>query len=741
MPTNVATPVIENQPAKTAGIPPGKRFRDILVHDLPASLVVLLIAIPLSLGIALASGAPLWAGLIAAVVGGVVVGAIAGAPLQVTGPAAGLIVIIADLIIRYGWPATCFIVVAAGAVQIVLGLARLGRIALSFSPALIHGMLAGLGVIIIIGQLHVLLGGEPSHSVLANVKELPAQFGNGHTEALLLGVIAVGVMLGWPRIPAVRKVPAPLVAVLLTTLIAILTESAAPRVDLPKDPLSGFVGPTVPEGSFSGILVAVLTVALVGSVASLLTAVAVDKMHGGPRAQLNKELVAQGTGNMLSGLLGGLPVTGVIVRSHANVEAGARTRASTMLHGLWIGIAMLVGTAALSYIPLSALAAILIVVGLRLVDTAQIKTLARHHELAVYLVTITGVVFIGLVEGILLGTAAAIIRALYRITHSVVRVSQPEPGRWKASVHGTLVFLGVGKLLRDLDRIPPGQHVLLELHTDFIDHAIFEAIRDWRASYQKQGGTVEIDEVHDSWFARSHANEPEHRKSLPAPLPRWFAPWASWQERAIVDDADGAMERGVREFEHRSSDLVRPFLEDLAEHGQKPQHLFITCADSRILPNLITSSGPGDLFCVRNVGNFVPIPGDDPGTGAAIEFAINNLNVSSIVVCGHSHCGAMAALAGEKPIDGELGQWLRHGKASTNRLKDLASIPVDLRSMTPPERLAVLNVHEQLQHVAQYPAVATKLENGELQLIGMYFQIATAQVRIVDLETGALRPA
>ncbi|MEU4446884.1 SulP family inorganic anion transporter [Actinosynnema sp. NPDC050801] len=716
----------------TAG-PPG-RLATVLRHDLPASAVVFLIAVPLSLGIAAATGAPLMAGLISAVVGGVVAGSLSGAPLQVSGPAAGMVVITAGVIAEYGWAATAAITLAAGAVQIAFGLSKLGRLALSLSPAVVHGMLAGIGVSIAVGQLAVVLGGTAATSVfdnLGNLFDIDVRW-----SAVLVGALAVLALVLWPRVPRASVVPAPLVAVVVATLATTGLDVA--RVDLPDDPLGQVVLPQVPSGSVGAVVFAVLTVAVVASVESLLSAVAVDKLHDGPRADLDRELIAQGTANAVAGALGGLPVTGVIVRSSTNVTAGARTRASTVLHGLWIAVFVLALGSVLELIPLAVLAGVLLVVGVRLVSVRRMRALWRHGEFSAYAVTLVGVVALGLVEGVLLGVAAAALRSLHRLTRSSVRIEQ-EPDSWRVVIRGSLVFLGAGRLVRGLRAIPLGQRVVLELHIDFLDHGAYEAIDDWRVGYERLGGHVEVDEVHDTWFSKARRGIPALRKTPLSPLPRWFAPWSHWQRHRHVTlprprpDTD-PMIRGMREFERTTAPLVRPFLAELASRGQRPRQLFITCADSRVVPNLITTSGPGDLFCVRNIGNLVPPDGDD-SVGAAIEYAVEVLAVETIAVCGHSDCGAMKAVVQGSTRPGtQLHRWLKAAEPSLIRFHAGES---DLPAV---ERLAVANVAQQLDNLLAYPSVREAVATGSLRLVGMYFDISAARVYLVDPERDGLKP-
>ncbi|MDX6364571.1 MAG: carbonic anhydrase, partial [Streptomyces sp.] len=351
-----------HQPHSPPPAPP-RRFR-IAGADLSASVAVFLIALPLSLGIALATGAPLQAGLVAAAVGGLVAGRLGGSALQVSGPAAGLTVVTAELIHRYGWRTTCAITVLAGLTQIGLGCLRVARTALAVSPAVVHGMLAGIGVTIAVAQLHIVLGGTPQSSVPANLRALPAQLAHLHPGAVAMSVLTLTLLLAWPRIPGrvggvLRKVPAALVAVAGATATTALAGLTLPMVDLPSWSSHALAG--LPEGPVLGVAAAVLTVTLVCSVQSLLGAVAVDKLVAARRpdvqarvgrSDLDRELLGQGAANIVSGALGGLPVAGVAVRSSANVHAGAVSRNSTMLHGVWVVAAALLMVPVLELIPL-----------------------------------------------------------------------------------------------------------------------------------------------------------------------------------------------------------------------------------------------------------------------------------------------------------------------------------------------------------------------------------------------------
>ncbi|MGX1271455.1 bifunctional SulP family inorganic anion transporter/carbonic anhydrase [Streptomyces phaeoluteigriseus] len=851
---------------------PHRRFR-VAGADVSASIAVFLIALPLSLGIALATGAPLQAGLVAAAVGGLVAGRFGGSPLQVSGPAAGLTVVTADLIQRYGWRTTCAITVLAGLVQLGLGCLRVARSALAVSPAIVHGMLAGIGVTIAVAQMHIVLGGSPQSSVPENLRSLPAQLADLHPAAVAVSALTLALLLLWPRLPGrmgrlLRKVPAALVAVTGATATAVLAGLTQPRVELPSWSSHALAG--LPEGPALGLVAAVLTVTLVCSVQSLLGAVAVDKLiaarpgvptHVG-RSDLDRELLGQGAANMVSGALGGLPVAGVAVRSAANVQAGAVSRNSTMLHGVLVVIAALLMVPLLELIPLASLAALVMAVGIQMVSLHHIRTVTRHREVPVYAVTTLGVVFLGVLEGVALGIAVAVAVSMHRLARTRITHDEQE-GVHHVHVRGQLTFLAVPRLSRALHHVPQGSSVVVELDGSFMDHAAYETLQDWQRTHTARGGSVEltgrrssteadtstadsisgsgIDEptaspgrsapsvvsvvgTADSPLAgcrcrpwtpwRNHqcdgplpaplhrGRAPEHHEGLPpepsggggetggraGALPvktgesaavsrpaRSAAPAALTNptEQTKQTDPAGAtgptgstdtiastgadertesvgatgsgpsarqLVRGISAFQRNTAPLVRSELARLAREGQQPSQLFLTCADSRLVTSMITSSGPGDLFVVRNVGNLVPPPGEESGddsVAAAIEYAVDVLKVRSITVCGHSGCGAMQALFDAEPggVQTPLKRWLRHGEPSLERMADTGRPSARLAGRAAAdavEQLCLTNVVEQLDHLRAYESVARALRAGELELHGMYFHVAEAQAYLLS---------
>jgi carbonic anhydrase len=534
----------------------GSLLRD-LRHDLPASLVVFLVALPLSLGIANASGAPLTAGLIAAVVGGIVAGSIGGSALQVSGPAAGLTVVVAGLINDLGWPMLCLMTIGAGALQILFGVIRVARSALAVAPVVVHAMLAGIGITIALQQVHVLLGGTSRSSAWQNILTLPSGIRNHELHEMIIGGVVIAILLLWSKLPAkVRFIPGPLVAIVAAIALVTAVGLKVERITLSGGFVQAIGLPSLPETApggetwvqdFSAMVIGILTIALIASVESLLSAVGVDKLHTGPRTNYNREMIGQGSANVVSGLLGGLPVTGVIVRSSTNVAAGGRTRMSAVLHGVWILLFASLFTNLVELIPKAALAGLLIVIGVQLIKLAHIKVAWRTGNFAIYAITVVCVVFLNLLEGVAIGLAIAIALLLVRVIRAPIeaRLVGTESKQWQVDIDGTLSFLLLPRLTKVLSTLPPGSDVRLNLNADYIDHSVSEAISDWKAAHEATGGVVTIVETSPATMVSAHSCTPKRHftsRSLRV------APWPSRRDNHH-DDTDASLFDGVEEYQ------------------------------------------------------------------------------------------------------------------------------------------------------------------------------------------------
>lgn len=474
-------------------------------RDFTASIVVFLVAMPLCMGIAIASGVPPEKGLVTGIIGGVVVGALAGSPLQVSGPAAGLAVLVFEFVRENGIEALGPVLLLAGVLQLTAGALKLGGLFRAISPAVVHGMLAGIGALIVIGQFHILFDEKPLSSGLENLAMMPARvlgldFGNvAATElALALGLLTIGVMLGWEKLrpKSMTLVPGALLGVLAATAAAWALDLGVARIDVPESIGSAFALPTSPEWfaplANPALLIAALAIAFIASAETLLSAAAVDRMHDGARTKYDKELRAQGVGNLLCGLVGALPMTGVIVRSSANVQAGAKTRLSTMLHGVWIlGFVALLPWL-LQEVPMAALGGVLVVTGWKLVSLKHVRHLLNAHgplPAAIWAVTFVLVVSTDLLTGVLVGLALSAVELLPHLKHLRLKVREHHDGEeTRVELQGAATFIGLTRLNAVLEKQPASRPVHLDLgNVKAMDHTTAETLTEWIVRRRQAG--------------------------------------------------------------------------------------------------------------------------------------------------------------------------------------------------------------------------------------------------------------
>lgn len=455
-------------------------------HDLAPSIVVFLVALPLCMGIAIASGVPPAKGLLTGIIGGIVVGLLAGSPLQVSGPAAGLAVIVWELVNKHGLEALGAIVLGAGLLQLTAGFLKIGRWFQAVSPAVIQGMLAGIGVLILAGQFHVMLDDKPKGDGLHNLLAIPGAIAHalsttdGSHMAALIGLLTLFTIIAWPF----KRIPAPLAGVTVASLTAALFSLDIKFVTVPSNLAEAVTFPTFtfnPE-----LLGAIVAMAFIASAETLLCASAVDQLHDGPRTDYDKELRAQGIGNMLCGLVGALPMTGVIVRSSANIDAGAKTRASAILHGVWLLAFVLLLPFLLQRIPTAALAAILVYIGFKLVNPQVIKRLKSqgNAELGIYAVTLVAIVATDLLTGVLVGLGLSLLKLL--ATQNQLEIDQDDtPAKVVLQMRGSATFLSLPRLASTLESLPRDREVHLKLDgLNHIDHACLDYLDSFRRVYQ-----------------------------------------------------------------------------------------------------------------------------------------------------------------------------------------------------------------------------------------------------------------
>lgn len=661
--------MVNSQEATAAGTGKGAVWQ----QDLLASLVVFLVALPLCMGIALASGAPIAAGLVTGIVGGLVVGTFAGSPLQVSGPAAGLTVLCADVIRQHGMASFGIVVLIAGVFQLLAGILRLGQWFRAVSPAVIHGMLSGIGVLILCGQLHVMVDERPKSNTVQSIMALPESLAKGmamptleaqdirtariellrqisdindrqrtlrgdlfrslqrtrlkaepHAEfafpdefpttippgdlqgfvtrqngltgelhklvesvktsalasivvsgdqtfsslAVLLenesteaknametgnirsivatqeliagsiadlskglkqnswagkiGILALLVIFAWQALARgkLKLIPAPLLAIVITTVITAMFQIPILHVTIPDSLFSGMTFPTMQEfksAPLGQLLVSAGIIAIVASAETLLCATAVDQMHRGPRTRYDRELSAQGLGNLICGCLGVLPMTGVIVRSAANVQAGGKTRLSAILHGVWLLLFSVALVPLLRMIPTAALAGILVFTGLRLIDWKGFLHLWKENRLeaAIFLTTMLVIIAHDLLMGVVVGMVLSSLKLLARFSQLDVAI-QGGPDADGVGITlklvGAATFLRLPRLANRLEKIPAGEELeidVTELH--YIDRACMELLQNWSRQHTATGGKLTID-----WEALDSCFQPHRKKAATA---------------------------------------------------------------------------------------------------------------------------------------------------------------------------------------------------------------------------------
>ncbi len=482
-------------------------------NDLPASIVVFFVALPLCLGIALASGAPLFSGIISGIIGGIVVGALSGSPLGVSGPAAGLAVIVLGAIATLGsFNDFLLAVVLAGIIQIILGVLKAGIIGYFFPSSVIKGMLTGIGIIIVLKQIPHIFGydtglegdfafsqvdGQNTFSELINMLNYITP------GALIVSGVSLGILLFWDlylskKAKVFNIIQGPLVAVVFGIIYAVVSSEYGTgfglkatqlvSVPVPENAASFFEQFSTPNFAAIGdsqVWLIAFTIAIVASLETLLCVEATDKLD--PRKRVtptNRELFAQGTGNIISGLIGGLPITQVIVRSSASIQSGGKTKMTAILHGLFLLLAVILIPNLLNLIPLSVLAAILVIVGYKLAKPSLFKQMygLGKKQFYPFIITVGGIVFTDLLTGIALGLGVGIIVILiksYQNSHFLHK-EDTDNGHIKMTLAEEVTFFNKGAILKELDRLPFNSNLELDVRkTRYLDNDIVEILEDF----------------------------------------------------------------------------------------------------------------------------------------------------------------------------------------------------------------------------------------------------------------------
>lgn len=508
VPVDVAPPVVPE-------------IRNSLKFDIPAGLVVFLVALPLCLGIALASNAPAVSGIVAGIAGGVVIPLISRSPLSVSGPAAGLAAIVAVAIGKLGTFETFAAAVAlSGAIQLLFGLLKGGVIAQYIPSSVIKGMLAAIGVLLILKQIPHAMGYDKEDVArltlgFSNSEEIAGALSHAGEAlqggALIIALASIGILLLWEKNATLKSLfylPGPLVAVLFGLLANYLFSRAAPSLTLGATHLVALPEGGGPSSFFTSLQTPAwgamlradvwgiaVTIAIVASLETLLNVEAIDKLDPYHRhSPSNRELVAQGVGNLVSGVFGGLPVTSVVVRSTAGLAAGGRTRMTAIVHGVFMLLAVLFAASMLNRIPLSCLAAILLMTGYKLAKPAVFKTMYKlgSSQFVPFVVTVVGIVATDLLKGIAIGVLTSLVFTVRRSLRRVLDVVEEE-GHVTIRLSKEAPFYARAKVAEALSRVPEGKRVVVDTGSaEFVDHDVLDAISSFERTARLRNIEVEI---------------------------------------------------------------------------------------------------------------------------------------------------------------------------------------------------------------------------------------------------------
>lgn len=469
-----------------------------LQADFLSSIVVFLVALPLCMGISIASGTPPIYGLISGIIGGIIIGYFGGAPLQVSGPAAGLAVMVYEFINSYGIESLAALGVVVGLFQLSIFFFKLADYFKAISPSLIKGLLGGIGLLILTSQVYVAFDTSPVGGGLDNIIKMPASFinyiietGDGRN-SFIIAMITLGTIIIWGKKggKAAKIIPPPLLAVIVATVSAQVLGYNIKFVSLPDNILSELN--ILNTKSFAFItpiaFLKMLGIGFVATAETLLSTSAIDRLSKG-RSNYNKEMMGQGIGNFIAGIFGALPITGVIVRSSANIHAGAKTKWSAIIHGFWLLIMVFVFSNILQYVPMSALAGILIFTGWRLLDIQSIPALIKKSksETIIYFVTLSLIVSVDLLTGVVIGFICSVALLAKRSKNLIVETSSKE-NKFTLTLAGEASFMQIPRMANIFSEIENEKHV--EINTSGLtskDWAFEENIEQKVMELEAQG--------------------------------------------------------------------------------------------------------------------------------------------------------------------------------------------------------------------------------------------------------------
>lgn len=713
-----------------------------------SGLVVFLVALPLCLGIAHASGAPLLSGVIAGVIGGIVVGALSGSHISVSGPAAGLTAIILTQLMALDGQYSAFLlcVILAGLLQMIFGCLKLGSFANFVPTNVILGLLVAIGLILMINQLPNLFGLHMATIKQLGLQNFPQILQHIDVGAAVIGVLSVALILLWDQTPLKKlQLPSALVAVVFAGVLNwLLIQSGSSfavgnqhLIDLPSLFSSEekiFYFPDFSYWNNPQIYVGAVTLAVVASLETLLNLEAADKMDPQKRSSPpNRELLAQGIGNTLSGFVGGMPVTSVIVRSSVNATSGSKTKVSTIFHGILLIIAILFLTPLLNVVPLSALAAILLLTGYKLAQPKLFIQLYQKgwKQFLPFIVTIVAIMLTDLLIGIMIGLVLSALFILHSNMHSGVKVIHEK------HLHGSLTrielaqnvsFLNRATLLSVLNKIKRHETVVIDAsNTVYIDPDLYQVIQEFQQDRAKQqqidlkliGFQAHYPELHEDDVIDVDVSTRELQQQLTPEL--------------VLQKLKDGNQRFVSQ--QRLQHNIARQIQITAKYGQHPIAAVLGCMDSRAPTEMLFDVGVGDLFSLRIAGN---IAGEK--VLGSLEFACKSKGSRLIVVLGHTDCGAVTAACQmhQQQLDVSQAQdtpniqyVLKPIMSAIDTVKNRMTNDQNVRSFI--DEVTMMNVKNNMAYILKHSNVLREMvEKGEVGIVGAIYDVKTGQVNFLE---------
>ncbi len=717
-------------------------------YDLMASIVVFLVAIPLCLGVALASGAPLFSGIIAGIVGGIVVGSFSASPVSVSGPAAGLVTVVYGAITYFGdFNIFLLSVVIAGLIQIIIGILRAGFIGDYIPSNVIQGLLCAIGILIAVKQLPLafthplqtdaLMSSLKEAAQAFNIEPLISLVKHINMGATIISIVSISILIAGDKIDKkkFKLIPAPVIVVfagifineLYLLFFPSLIQNSTQLVNIPVNShissfLAQFEFPAWhsllnPNVYFYGVLIAALA-----SLESLLNIKAAENLDKRKRySSLNRELVAQGIGNTIAGLIGGIPLTSVIVRSSVNIQTGARTKASTILHGFFILIVTAFAAKWLNHIPLASLAAILIYIGYKLSNVSIYKNMYAQgfERFFPFLVTVLAIIFTNLLVGVLIGLFTSfffILKSNSQIHLDLIVEKHPAGMIRRLMLPQQVSFLRKASLIAELNSIPENSQLIIDAsYTEYIDKDILELIKEFTKS-KAADKKIALNLV----GFKKHYNIHDHIDFINVTT---FDVQAALTPKNVLE----ILLEGNKRF-LKNQRIHRNFLFDIkaTSVAQHPIAVVLGCIDSRVPVEAIFDMGMGDLFCVRIAGNVV-----NEDIIASIEFACH-IGAKLIVILGHTRCGAIhAACNGVK--HGHIDQLLDKIKPAIDNVKALDKPNWNAENQEFLLEVTKSNINNSLQTIAQGSEIIQRLLQDEtIAIVSAIYNVENGKVKIVE---------